>query len=612
MSTIHGGTTGALVLATMWWSSAHAQTLPNGVAAGDVDQESAILWARSTAVGPVTFDYADDPALILTLRAETTVIDPAVPVKVELTGLEPGTTYYYRVTDAAQSVEQGSFRTPAADGLHGLRFGVSGDWRGDLRPYPSLSNVVDSDLDFFATLGDSIYADIASPGVPVDQARTLDEMRRKHNEVYSERFGLNTWAGIRSTTAIYAGIDDHEVTNDFCGGAPPSTDARFDQNGDFINETELYRNGLQAFAEFNPIREDVYDGTGDPRMDGKPRLYRHRRFGSDAAIFMVDARSFRDDSAPLLTHVPSAREYQAYLANAYNPERTMLGAAQLEMLRADLLAAHDDGVTWKFVMVPEPVQNLGPIIGGDRYEGYAAERADLLGFIHDHGMENVVFITADIHGTIVNNLVFRRTRRGPQIRTDMFEVTTGSVAFAEPLGAATIKFAPAVVQNLFVGLDTLERDALALRILNGLLWTYGYPRVGLTGSPVDARLLEGRYLAVNWFGWTKFEIDAESQCLTVTTYGIPWYNQEELFDDPDEVLSREPEVISRFRVEPKLRPGGLDLDADEANCNPSPNACGAVGGAGIAAMGLLLVSMSIVSGSRQARLRRTLCHARGR
>jgi alkaline phosphatase D len=37
----------------------------------------------------------------------------------------------------------------------------------------------------------------------------------------------------------------------------------------------------------------------------------------------------------------------------------MLGNPQLERLEADLLAAQDDGIVWKFVMVPEPIQNLG-------------------------------------------------------------------------------------------------------------------------------------------------------------------------------------------------------------------------------------------------------------
>ena len=52
-------------------------SLPNGVAAGDVTQESAVLWARSTATGVVTFTYGArevDSTLCLT----RTVVEIAI------------------------------------------------------------------------------------------------------------------------------------------------------------------------------------------------------------------------------------------------------------------------------------------------------------------------------------------------------------------------------------------------------------------------------------------------------------------------------------------------------------------------------------------------------
>ena len=42
--------------------------------------------------------------------------------------------------------------------MHGLRFGVAGDWRGELAPYPAISNVAGRNLDFFVEHGDTIYA----------------------------------------------------------------------------------------------------------------------------------------------------------------------------------------------------------------------------------------------------------------------------------------------------------------------------------------------------------------------------------------------------------------------------------------------------------------------
>ena len=114
--------------------------------------------------------------------------------------------------------------------------------------------------------------------------------------MYAERFGVNALGALRSSTTVFATIDDHEVTNDFAGGALISTDPRFsgDPNS-LINDSALYENGLQAFQEYNPIAAEFYPDTGlDPRFDGERRLYRQRIFGSDAALTVLDARSFRD------------------------------------------------------------------------------------------------------------------------------------------------------------------------------------------------------------------------------------------------------------------------------------------------------------------------------
>ena len=73
------------------------------------------------------------------------------------TAVTPGTDYYYRVTDAAGDTKIGEFRTSTEIGTNaGLRFGVAGDWRGELAPYPAISNADERDLDFFVEHGDSI------------------------------------------------------------------------------------------------------------------------------------------------------------------------------------------------------------------------------------------------------------------------------------------------------------------------------------------------------------------------------------------------------------------------------------------------------------------------
>ncbi|MGB0385995.1 MAG: alkaline phosphatase D family protein [Ardenticatenaceae bacterium] len=540
-------------------------SLPNGVAAGDVTQNSAVLWAHSTVTGTVEFIYSINPDLSDGMTVSVNVTDTLQPAKAFLSGLTPNTIYYYRATNATGDSADGRFQTAASVGTQtGLRFGVSGDWRGELSPYPSISNASQRNLNFFVEHGDTIYADFPSPAVPLTQAVTLADYRNKHNEAYSTRFGLNTWAQLRASTSILATIDDHEVTNDFSGAADADSDPRFNESEGLINDTALYENGLQAFQEYNPLRDEFYGAEvedGDGRMDGERKLYRYQTYGSDAAVIILDNRSFRDEEIDEVD-IDNPLDILRFLNEAFDPTRTMLGAVQVADLKADLLSAQQQNITWKFVLVPEPIQNFGVLGAPDRFEGYAAERTEILQFINDNDISNVVFIAADIHGTVVNNLTYQQGVNQPQIPTNAFEITTGSVAFDPPGGPSAIQ----VALELGILTDTAIYDALPIAndpdsiindkddfvkaFINQQSVFFGYDPVGLEGSPIDAQLLQGDYAAGHTFGWTEFEIDQNSQQLTVTTHGIMSYSEAELNLDPSDILTRTPQIVSQFIVTP--------------------------------------------------------------
>lgn len=523
-----------------------AQTLPNGIAAGDVEKDRAILWARSTALGELTFEWSTDPAFKRGVRRRRTdVTDVAVPVKVDVRGLQDGTTYHYRVTDAAGASKTGRFKTPARRGRRiGVRFGVSGDSRGDLAPFPSMAGAVSRDLDLFVELGDTIYADVESPILPgVAQVTTLPEFRLKHEEILSLRGGLNTLADLRATTALLVTIDDHEVTNDFAGGALPASDPRFDPTGAYINETALYDAGLTAFLDFHPLRDERFGATGDPRTAAKRRLYRTRRYGSDAQLFLIDARSFRDPGL-VPANPADPLDVLRFLSESFDPRRTMLGDAQLQLLQQDLLEAQRLGVTWKFVMVPEPIQNLGVVAASDRFEGYAAERNELLAFIADQGIDNVVFVAADIHGTLVNDVTFQRSLGAPQEETGAFEITTGAIAYAAPFGPTVVELAHqlGLISDLekafYDSLPLPGKEAFVAALVDAQLLPLGYDPVGLSGSSIPATLLNGGWTATHTWGYTEFAVDAATSRLTVTTFGL----------EPSD-LTAAPFVVSEFTVD---------------------------------------------------------------
>ena len=278
---------------------------------------------------------------------------------------------------------------------------------------------------------------------------------------------------------------------------------------------------------------------------------------------LIDTRTFRDQALAPVTDL-SPTGVGTFLSQSFNPARTLLGKTQLAALKADLKAAQDDKITWKFVMIPEPIQNLGIVGGEDRYEGFAAERAELLGFIKTEGIRNVVFVTADIHGTVVNNLTYEESPAGPKIPTGAFEISTGPVAFDSPFGPTVAELGAgfglltaeqkAFYDSLPVNNDAddvlNDKDDFIKQMVNGLITQLGYDPIGLANSEINARLIQGDYLATHTYGWTEFAIDETSQTLRVTTYGVPAYNAGKLKTDHQTILKQQPGIVSQFEVTP--------------------------------------------------------------
>ena len=58
-------------------------------------------------------------------------------------------------------------------------------------------------------------------------------------------------------------------------------------------------------------------------------------------------------------------------------------------------------------------------------------------------------------------------------------------------------------------------------------------------------------MATHTFGWTEFDVDAETQQLKVITYGVDAYSEEELLENPNAITELEPFVVSEFVVNPQ-------------------------------------------------------------
>ena len=146
-------------------------------------------------------------------------------------------------------------------------------------------------------------------------------------------------------------------------------------------------------------------------------IYRRLRWGTLAEIAMLDLRTYRS---------------QPGRSGVDDPDRTITGQAQLAWLQGGLAASD---ATWQLignsVMISRldvgtlPAWLLGPLgqllgvpangyaLSTDQWDGYNADRERLVTFLKEHRVDNVVFLTGDIHSSWANELTTRDTRTAP-------------------------------------------------------------------------------------------------------------------------------------------------------------------------------------------------------
>jgi alkaline phosphatase D len=257
-----------------------------------------------------------------------------------------------------------------------FKFVWTGDSNAYFKPYTVLDSIPEDDPDVWLYIGDTIYGDDPRSGTGVAV------VRGDYHVKYKENRADNSLRNVLAALGTYSMWDDHEVTNDFWGTDPGIA-------------TQMAA-GNQAYRDYLPLRED----GGDPM-----RLYRSFQWGALAEFFLIDARQYRDAQAYVTEPACLVLGEPATLPNATcqteidNPARTYLGAAQKAWLKAGLLAST---AKFKFVMNGPLISEL-LFLPYDRWEGYAAEREEILEYIEANNIKNVVFLSTDIHALIVNS-----------------------------------------------------------------------------------------------------------------------------------------------------------------------------------------------------------------
>jgi len=443
----------------------------HGVASGDPLPHAVVLWTRVTptpaatpgsGAGPrvrVHWEVARDARFRRVVRSGVVPTSAARDhtVKVDATRLPHDTWLYYRFRCGSTTSPVGRTRTmPDEKTLSPrMRLGVvsCSNWQaGFFSPYRHLADR--DDLDFVLHLGDYVYE--YAPGqygygqsdrdirthLPRHEMVTLADYRRRFAQyrtdpdlqrLHQRLPWITTW-------------DDHEVANDmYRTGAEnhqPETE------GGFLERRDAAR---RAYDEWMPIRL-----SGSAVLRDGHRAYRRLSLGSLADIFMLDLRTYRSEQV---------RQYNN--EQIADPARTILGDGQEGWLTRGLKQASptssqdptQTGVNrWKLVgnpvmitpvqLPPLPVgvtpQQLSEITGisadnregvpfnSDSWDGYAADRRQVLDFIADNGVQDVVFLTGDIHSSWACNVprdpgTYRLNRNSAAVELVCTSVTSNNL-----------------------------------------------------------------------------------------------------------------------------------------------------------------------------------------
>lgn len=414
-----------------------------GVAAGEVTSSSAVLWARADRPGSYILEVSTDRRFRLHVARRRVAARPSHDNTLQrrVRGLRPDTTYWYRFVKGRRHSDLGRFRSaPSPRKAKTIRFAFSGD--ADAQPAPGSTkpfynlfqayrSMARAGNAFNINLGDTIYSDSEVGGTPPALS-----VRAKWAK-YRQNLALRSLQLLRGSTGVYSHWDDHEFVNDFTRA----------ESGE-----KIYADGVRAFRDYAPVRWTARDG-----------LYRTFRWGRNLELFFLDERSFRSakasanhvcdnprtgspdlaPTAPQATRslfavvVPSlaAPVSQQCLDAIDDPSRTMLGRAQLARLERALAAST---ARWKVIVNEVPIQQFYAL-PYDRWEGYAAERAELLDWLTKH-TRNVTFVTTDVHANLVNDVRFQTLEQGGPRDSGITEFTAGPVAtmtFAKEIDSAT-------------------------------------------------------------------------------------------------------------------------------------------------------------------------------
>jgi alkaline phosphatase D len=535
----------------------------HGVASGDPLEDRVIIWTRYTPEEmnnePVDVDWfvATDVEMqnIVQSGTFTTDADRDYTVKVDVTGLTSGTTYYYAFeVDNQFSLIGKTKTTPTADESDHLRFGVvscSNFQAGYFNAYKRLAER--TDLDAIIHLGDYIYE--YANGIYGDSALFTDRLVEPNAEIISLEDYRTRYSTYRLDTALarahqqhpfIAVWDDHESANDsYTDGAENHTEAT---EGSWEDRKAVSR---QAYFEWMPIRENEDES-----------IYRKLSYGNLADLFMLDTRL-------------EGREQQINDVNdpaLYDLERTLLGDAQKTWLFFNLdqseakwkvigqqVIFSEFNVGWAAVLDPSTSYDGFESLFLDIWDGYPAERAQVIAMIGNNDIDNVVILTGDFHSTfafdVTQEPVGLSFQDIPGVGTLPFYTNTDTYNPETGEGSVAVEFAvPSVTsanfdENLDLATATIFQDQINTPIVPFPGFDLGNPNPHL------------KYTDLIQHGYYILDLTEEKA-------QADWF-----FTEIGEVVEEETFANGQFTIDTEnhLQPSEMPSDLKEVQDEAAPN-----------------------------------------
>lgn len=345
---------------------AQQELLQSGPMLGYSEMLEVPIWIQTKSVSDVWISYwnKENPEKIYITSVFTTKKEHAFTTVLYAENVEPGNTYEYEVfinnhklhfdyptqfkTQAIWKwrTDPPEFTIAAGSGTYINETKYDRPGRPYGNDYQIFESIYKKSPDLMIWLGDNTYL-----REPDWNTRTGIFHRNTHTR------SLKQLQPLLASTHHYAIWDDHDF-------GPNDSDASF-----WNKDTTL-----EAFKHFWPNPSFGFDD-----MPGAISFFNY----GDADFIMIDNRFYRE---------PNKKSGQ---------NKTMLGKKQLEWLKNSLVSSVS---TFKIVVMGGQFLNTKQAYETYSNYGFKEERDEIINFIYEENIKNVIFLTGDVHYTVLDKL----------------------------------------------------------------------------------------------------------------------------------------------------------------------------------------------------------------